>query len=157
MKSLCYPLAASFLALLLLVASAPALADPPPWAGARGHDKGFRKPAPPEKTDPHSPDFRFSDAHRQSIQNYYAKHASKRCPPGLAKKNNGCLPPGQARKWVVGQPLPKEAVFYPLPRELRIELPPPPPNHQYVRIAADILLVATGSRMVVDALQDIVR
>ncbi len=22
----------------------------------------------------------------------------KPCPPGLAKKNNGCLPPGQARK-----------------------------------------------------------
>lgn len=22
------------------------------------------------------------------------------CPPGLAAKNNGCLPPGQARKWI---------------------------------------------------------
>jgi hypothetical protein len=29
------------------------------------------------------------------------------CPPGLAKKNNGCLPPGQAKKrYVVGQRLP---------------------------------------------------
>ena len=27
------------------------------------------------------------------------------CPPGLAAKNNGCLPPGQARKWV-GQRVP---------------------------------------------------
>lgn len=27
-----------------------------------------------------------------------------RCPPGLAKKNNGCLPPGQAKKlYNVGQ------------------------------------------------------
>lgn len=25
------------------------------------------------------------------------------CPPGLAKKNNGCLPPGQAKKLNVGQ------------------------------------------------------
>lgn len=25
------------------------------------------------------------------------------CPPGLAKKNNGCLPPGQARKLAIGQ------------------------------------------------------
>jgi hypothetical protein len=25
------------------------------------------------------------------------------CPPGLAKKNNGCLPPGQARKLGRGQ------------------------------------------------------
>ena len=29
------------------------------------------------------------------------------CPPGLAKKNNGCLPPGQARKlYSVGQRYP---------------------------------------------------
>jgi hypothetical protein len=29
------------------------------------------------------------------------------CPPGLAKKNNGCLPPGQAkRRYNVGQRLP---------------------------------------------------
>ena len=25
------------------------------------------------------------------------------CPPGLAKKNNGCLPPGQAKKLARGQ------------------------------------------------------
>ena len=26
-----------------------------------------------------------------------------RCPPGLAKKHNGCMPPGQARKLARGQ------------------------------------------------------
>jgi hypothetical protein len=31
------------------------------------------------------------------------------CPPGLAKKNNGCMPPGQAKKlYNVGQRYPKE-------------------------------------------------
>lgn len=30
-------------------------------------------------------------------------HAGRGCPPGLAKKNNGCLPPGQARKLARGQ------------------------------------------------------
>ena len=31
-------------------------------------------------------------------------HAGHGCPPGLAKKNNGCLPPGQAKKlYNVGQ------------------------------------------------------
>src|SRR5262245_9557982 len=25
-------------------------------------------------------------------------YGTDRCPPGLAKKHNGCLPPGQARK-----------------------------------------------------------
>ena len=30
------------------------------------------------------------------------------CPPGLAKKNNGCLPPGQAKKlYNVGQRFPR--------------------------------------------------
>src|SRR4028119_285910 len=30
-------------------------------------------------------------------------YAQAGCPPGLAKKNNGCLPPGQAKKLRVGQ------------------------------------------------------
>lgn len=35
------------------------------------------------------------------------------CPPGLAKKNNGCLPPGQARKmFAEGQRLPTGYNFY---------------------------------------------
>jgi hypothetical protein len=25
-------------------------------------------------------------------------NSAKDCPPGLAKKDNGCLPPGQAKK-----------------------------------------------------------
>ena len=33
--------------------------------------------------------------HNRWSQNYYSNHA---CPPGLAKKHNGCMPPGQARK-----------------------------------------------------------
>lgn len=34
----------------------------------------------------------------------YALDARGSCPPGLAKKNNGCLPPGQAKKlYNVGQ------------------------------------------------------
>lgn len=41
---------------------------------------------------------------------YYrdGRYYGSSCPPGLAKKNNGCLPPGQAKKarWGVGQRLP---------------------------------------------------
>ena len=34
-------------------------------------------------------------------------HGADGCPPGLAKKHNGCLPPGQAKKrYDVGQRLP---------------------------------------------------
>ena len=40
--------------------------------------------------------------------NHQGNHASMgHCPPGLAKKHNGCLPPGQAKKlYNVGQRLP---------------------------------------------------
>jgi hypothetical protein len=35
------------------------------------------------------------------------RYGANACPPGLAAKNNGCLPPGQARKlYNVGQRLP---------------------------------------------------
>ena len=37
----------------------------------------------------------------------YSNHGYGGCPPGLAKKHNGCMPPGQARKlYNVGQRYP---------------------------------------------------
>ena len=51
----------------------------------------------------------FSDDQRTVVRNYYSEQFRVgRCPPGLAKKNNGCMPPGQARKWTIGQPLPRD-------------------------------------------------
>ena len=42
--------------------------------------------------------------HNRWSQNYYGNHA---CPPGLAKKHNGCMPPGQYKKlYGVGQSWP---------------------------------------------------
>jgi Ni/Co efflux regulator RcnB len=76
-------------------------------------------------------------------------------PPGLAKK--GGLPPGQAKKWQIGQPLPRGVVFYELPRPLAIHLGPPPIGHRYVRVATDILLIAIGTGIVIDALEDLAR
>ena len=37
------------------------------------------------------------------------------CPPGLARKNNGCLPPGQARRLGVGDRLPSYLSRYNIP------------------------------------------
>lgn len=38
----------------------------------------------------------------------YAYNVGGGCPPGLAKKNNGCMPPGQARKlYRTGQRYPR--------------------------------------------------
>jgi Ni/Co efflux regulator RcnB len=38
-----------------------------------------------------------------------------------------------------------------------VRLPPPPPRHRYVRVAGDILLIAVGASIVVDAIEDIIR
>ena len=41
------------------------------------------------------------------------RHGHNACPPGLAAKHNGCLPPGQARKlFNVGQRIPTGYNFY---------------------------------------------
>ena len=99
-----------------------------------------------------------SGSDRRTVREYYQSPArGKKCPPGLAKKNNGCMPPGQAKKWAKGRPLPRDVVVYELPNDLRYRLPPPPPGHRYVRIGADILMIAIGSSMVIDAVEDIIR
>jgi Ni/Co efflux regulator RcnB len=98
----------------------------------------------------------FVPQQRVVVQNYYGKQfKSGHCPPGLAKKNNGCLPPGQAKKYAIGQPLPRDVVFYPVPASVVVQLGAPPAGHKYVRVATDILLIAIGSSMVVDAIQDL--
>jgi len=51
---------------------------------------------------------------RDRIDNRVAgRHGAKACPPGLAAKNNGCLPPGQARRlFGVGQRIPAGYNYY---------------------------------------------
>ena len=99
----------------------------------------------------------INDRDRNSVYSYYrTQYAAGHCPPGLAKKNNGCLPPGQAKKlWVIGQPLAAGIVFYPLPGVLIAQLSPAPVGYQYVRVANDILLMAVGTRLIAGALADL--
>lgn len=159
-------------ALTLLVAAClaagPAFAEKPEWAGQGGKGKNKHEakagkedkqkakggPAAEVKVGAY-----FSDKDRSTARTYYTQHygGGKACPPGLAKKNNGCLPPGQAKKYAVGQPLPAGVVYYPVPRGVLVQLPPAPAGHKYVRVASDILLIAVGSSMVVDAISDLMR
>jgi Ni/Co efflux regulator RcnB len=67
------------------------------------------------------------------------------------------MPPGQAKKWAVGAPLPRDIVYYEVPQPLVVKIGPPPSGYRYVRVASDILLIALGSRMVIDAVQDLGR
>ncbi len=124
--------------------------------GGKGNDD--RHGRDDRRPDDKRGDYHFGDRDRTIIRDYYGGEVrSGHCPPGLAKKGNGCMPPGQAKKWVRGQPLPRDIVYYELPRDLIVRLPPPPSGHRYVRVAGDVLLIAIGSSMVVDAIQDILQ
>jgi Ni/Co efflux regulator RcnB len=92
------------------------------------------------------------------VRQYYSEdYRSGRCPPGLAKKHNGCMPPGQAKKWHIGQPLTRDVVYYTVPQPLLIQLSPAPSGYRYVRVDSDILLMAIGTRMIIDAIQNLGR
>jgi hypothetical protein len=97
------------------------------------------------------------DRDRTIVYTYYrTEFGAGRCPPGLAKKGNGCQPPGQAgRLWVVGQPLPPTVVYYPLPPPLVQQLAPVPPGYEYVQVDNDVLLMDTVNRMVADVIDDL--
>jgi len=100
----------------------------------------------------------FGDRHRVMVRDYYGEQfRAGRCPPGLAKKNNGCMPPGQAKKWRVGYQLPREVIYHEVPRDLVTKIGPAPSGYRYVQVAADILMIAIGTSMVVDAIQDLGR
>lgn len=145
-------------ALVFTLASGPVLADK---GGKHGHEKHGKHQD--DDDDDHGPrEARvggyFDARDRQAVQVYYVEQGrSGHCPPGLAKKHNGCMPPGQAKTYYVGQPLPAQVVYYPVPQPVLVQLPPPPPQHKYVRVAGDILLIAVGTSMVVDAISDIQR
>lgn len=95
----------------------------------------------------------FNDQHRLIINQYYGgQYRSGNCPPGLKKKHNGCMPPGQAQKWRIGQPLPRGLVYYDIPPAI---IGPAPAGYRFVRVASDILMIAIGSGMVMDALTDL--
>ncbi len=144
-----------------LLAAGPVMADKPSWAGAGKAGKAG-KDERMDQRDSNAPSAdkrgHFEDRHRAVVREYYdAQFRGGRCPPGLAKKQNGCLPPGQAKKWQLGRPLPRDVVYYAVPQPLVVQIGPPPSGYRYVRVATDILLIAVATGRVVDAIQDLGR
>ena len=94
----------------------------------------------------------FDERQRSSVRQYYSHTYGngKRCPPGLAKKANGCMPPGQAGHWQVGQPVPRGVTVYTVPQPVIRLLPPPPYGYRYARIGGDIVLVQQQNNLIVD-------
>ena len=156
------------LALLgLLGAASLSLAGKPEWAGAGKQEaqggahldhRGVHETAPQGAA---SVDLRigayFGQPQRRVVmQDHERMLRAGHCPPGLAKKGMGCMPPGQTHKaYVLGQPLPPGVVYYELPPTLSVRLGPPPAGHRFIRVAADILLIAVGTGMVIDAISDL--
>lgn len=91
------PLTAATVALLALTLPAATLADKPAHAG-KGHGKGKHTVERVERRA-HARQDDVRRAVRQASRPVVV-HAQAGCPPGLAKKNPACVPPGQARKHI---------------------------------------------------------
>lgn len=148
---------------LVLALAAPALAEKPAHAG-QGRGKGHGQGGQPEHVQPGhgsgpapggsaSVSLTIGAPDQLSIRQYYTQQATMgHCPPGLAKKNNGCLPPGQAKKWAVGQPLPAGVAYFALPPALLGRLTPAPAGYLYVQVGSDVLLMGAATRVIVSAM-----
>lgn len=147
-------------ALLAAFAVAPAFADKGGGGHGGGHGRGGG--------DDHERIVQLEPRHDDGIARFERRHDrdervviaeprhDRACPPGLAKKNNGCLPPGQAKKFdrvIVGEALPSGAVFT-LPRHVRSTLPPPPVGYRYAVVNNQVVLVSSGN-VVVDVIRSL--
>lgn len=94
----------------------------------------------------------FSDTDRRIIRDYYRADVG-RLPPGLAKK--GKIPPGHAFKMQRQLGVPPQVNWEYLPRELETRLTRLPDGFVRVIIGADVGILNTRTRVVVDLLEDI--
>lgn len=86
------------------------------------------------------------------LRSYVIAHYKRNCPPGLAKKNPPCIPPGQAKKYGVGSTLPRGGFEW-VPDDVVSLLTPPPHNMRYARVDKNVYLIAEGTRKVVEAFE----
>ena len=96
----------------------------------------------------------FTVGQREAVSVYLGeqRNARSNCPPGLAKKNNGCQPPGQARRYTIGQPLPAGIVIEAVPDEISVSIGLPPPGYLYGMIDGDLVKLVAGTLLVIDAI-----
>ena len=86
----------------ILVAGAATFAIASPAIAHPGNGHGGAKHGAMSHAQAHSGQVHGMTSHGHGRA--YALNARGQCPPGLAKRDNGCLPPGQAKKlYNVGQ------------------------------------------------------
>lgn len=114
----------------------------------RHEQKSEKKSEKKQKSSKH-----FDNNRREVVQNYYKNRKSdKGCPPGLAKKDNGCLPPGQAKKYELGRNLYANTSYQAVPQDLLYLLGQPPAGQHYGVIDNDILLLANMTELVLEVI-----
>ncbi|MGE0409004.1 MAG: hypothetical protein AB7P23_07055 [Amphiplicatus sp.] len=144
-----HPTGLSILAVAVVIfAAAPALAADKP---GQGKGRGAKDQSEQSAAINISVDIGLGDSERRIVRDYYS--AQKSCPPGLARKNNGCLPPGIAKKrYEVGRPVLEDAIIIELPHDVIVRLPPLPSGHGYRMVDGDLVIVALSTMIVLDAI-----
>jgi hypothetical protein len=85
---------------------------------------------------PLGPGAYFGDRHRTAVRRYYEEHPVS----------------GARASWQIGEPVPRGAPLKTVPKGLLASLPEVPPGHRYVQLGGEVVLIAAGSKMVVDGI-----
>lgn len=144
------------LALFAALASAPALADKGKGGGNDKHGRGGDHVRVDRDHDGKRHHARHDDDRR-----HHARSGSRNCPPGLDKKDNGCRPPGLAKRdddhrhrLAVGSRIPPGAVYV-VPQPVLTTLPPPPLGYRYAVVNQQVVLVSERSDIVVEIIRSL--
>lgn len=78
----------------------------------------------------------FDDKDRTAVRKYYEAHPAS----------------GAAAHWRIGEAVPSGASLGAVPKGLLASLPKLPPGHRYVELGGEVVLIAAGSKMVVDGI-----
>lgn len=165
----------------LALASSPALAGKPEWAGndkkaekhqqkeakSKGKDKSVEKGqvAKSDKGKGKADHKRYFSPHEHDvIREYYAGHSNsghkggkvKDLPPGLQKKleRGGELPPGWQRKLERGDVVDHEvrAASHPIPEQLADRLPYDAATEEIIRVQDKVIRMSKGEGTIIDVI-----
>jgi hypothetical protein len=147
-------LAALMIAALPLAPAHAQQAEPRPWVGGPLKERG----ASTSVTSLVDPQAKLTLHEREIVRTYFVEqHGRGKCPEGLSKKENVCLPSGLSKKrYTVGQALSPSVVIGPIPIGLANRLGAPPRGYRYAIVDSDLLKLATDNLVVVDAVESLV-
>lgn len=98
-------------------------------------------------------------AHPEKHHSGHGKKHGKGTPPGLAKKPGG-MPPGQYKKWVRGERLPRSYFddrSYYIEDPARYRLSPAPAGYRWVQVRDDAYLADTSNGVISNVILNLLR